>query len=276
MSLRRKKPPANDLFPNRRWVFQTAWFVEIFRNKTETITFILGGFLSAQIIGPAVIGGVSMGWEGMCPLPQCWPEPFVAAEIGAAVLKLTILRVQALCIRQAKGMMLLFALREILYKWMKVNPEKCRLPESCVSALFMLESHDRGQCCCWKNWPLPLVIHSSLDCPMFCSFFFSVETSALAFIPFLEKYTKSEDVIRPSCLQPCTYMGGESISTSVWLLHFSYWHWLIDPKITGGWMGGMSLRDRWRFRQITVINLDYLEYEIYGVICCQNLHSHSC
>lgn len=38
-----------------------------------------------------------MRWENMHPLPQCWPEPLGAAEIGAAVLQLTILRVQALC-----------------------------------------------------------------------------------------------------------------------------------------------------------------------------------
>lgn len=52
---------------------------------------------SALVIGPAVTGGVSMGWEDKCPLPQCWPEPLDAAEIGAAVLELTVLRVQALC-----------------------------------------------------------------------------------------------------------------------------------------------------------------------------------
>lgn len=78
----------------------------------------------------------------------------------------------------------------------------------------------------------------SLGCPILCTCFFPMETSALAFIPFLEKYAKPEVVIRSSCLQPCTYMGGESIRISLRLLLLSNWHWLIDPKIAGelgGW-----------------------------------------
>lgn len=181
-----------------------------------------------------------MGWEDMCPLPQCWPEPLDAAEIGAAVLELIILRVQALCLsdKQRRWCYFLHWGKSYTSGWKWILRSASCQNDVCQLCLCWNLWNDWGQCCCWKRWPLPLVIHSSRDCLMFCSFYFSVETSALAFIPFLEKYTKSEDVIRSSCLQPCTYMGGESMSTSVWLLLFSNWHWLIDPKITG------ELRDR--------------------------------
>lgn len=55
---------------------------------------------------------------------------------------------------------------------------------------------------------------SSLSCPILCTCFFPVETSAFAFIPFLEKYMKPQEMIRSSCLQPCTYMGGEITNIS--------------------------------------------------------------
>lgn len=77
-----------------------------------------------------------------------------------------------------------------------------------------------------------------LGCLILCTCFSPTETSALALIPFLSKYTDPEDVIRSSCLQPCTYMGEESISLSLRLLLLSNWHWLTEHKITGevsGW-----------------------------------------
>lgn len=56
---------------------------------------------------------------------------------------------------------------------------------------------------------------SSLSRPRLCTCFFPVETSAFASIPFLEKYTKPQEMIRSFCLQRWTYMGGERINISL-------------------------------------------------------------
>lgn len=123
MSLKRKKVLAKDLFQNSHGVLQTPWFVEIFRSKTEIITFILGGFLHFCAISidnrassywrclPGVGGHVSpatvLTWDTWC----CWDWSSCAGAHhpeGTGIVP----------IRQAKGVMLLFALREILYnKW---------------------------------------------------------------------------------------------------------------------------------------------------------------
>lgn len=173
-----------------------------------------------------------MGWEDTCPLPQCWPGPLDAAEIGAAVLELTILRALALCPsdKQSRWCYFLHWGKSCANKWKWILRSASWQNDVCQPCLYwnlMTEDSvvaEKDGLCLWSFTVLWTV-------PCFALFTFPWKLLPLPSFHFLRNTQNQRTWSGHPVYSPAPTW--ESIGTSVWLLHFSNWHWLIDPKITG-------------------------------------------